>query len=161
MPSFRIEEVPDGYSFNEYAYVMMKSFTTPRQANWEFAFPVKGSSTEAFDEGVEDARKRLSSEHSSGPNFHYVQVVDDDSNSAIVAGAGFHIYESNDANPHANKGPYPPTEQLIDWWPEGSDTRKFIAAIIGVNLAICRARMRRPHICKYSLPSSFKHQSLI
>lgn len=160
MPSFHIEEVPDGSSFDEYADVMMKSWTTPRQANFEFAFPIKGSSKEAYDAAVEDLRKRLSSEHSQGPNFNNVQVVDDDSNGAIVAGAGFHIYKNNEENPHA-KGPFPPTEQFIEWWPEGSDTRKFTAKMFDVNLAICRQRMRRPHICEYYLPNSFKHQSLI
>lgn len=105
MPSFRIEEVPDGYNFKEYASVMMKSFTTPRQPSWNFVFPIKDSSPEAFEEGVENASKRLSSEHSSSSNLHYVQVMDDDNNGAIVAGAGFHIHENNDTNPYTKKSP--------------------------------------------------------
>jgi len=157
MPSFHIEEVPDGSSFDEYADVMMKSWTTPRQANFEFAFPIKGSSKEAYDAAVEDLRKRLSSEHSQGPNFNNVQVVDDDSSGAIVAGAGFHIYKNNEENPHA-KGPFPPTEQFIEWWPEGSDTRKFTAKMFDVNLAICRQRMRRPHIFVLALFTDPKYR---
>jgi len=156
MPSFRIEEVPDGYSFKEYAYSMMKSYYTPPQANWGFCFPVKGMSNEAFGEGVEEARKRLYDEHNQGPNFHYVQVVDDD-NGAIVAGSGFHIYESNDENPHV-KGPFPPMEEIVDWFPEGSDTRKFTARIVGVNLGICRARMRRPHLFVLCLFADLKYR---
>lgn len=149
MPSFRVVEVPAGASFEEIAPVMIRAYSNPRSSGFEFAYPIRGTTKEEYDESVEDARRRMSSEHSKNPTNRYIKIVDNDNHGAVVAGAKWQVYESNEVNPHVKGPPWPPTASFIDWWPEGSEGRKFVAAVYEFGLGINRERLRRPHICEY------------
>lgn len=149
MPSFRLEEVMQGSSFEEIIPVYWIGTRNPRNVAFELIFPVRGSSKEAHDAAKEDCRKRISNAYSKNPNSRWIQIVDDEYDSRVVAAAEVHIYDSNEKNPYA-KDSYPPTD--IDWEPEG-DRKKFIIRMFDISLAISRARKRRPHICEYQFAS--------
>jgi hypothetical protein len=149
MPSFRLVEVPHGSSFDTIAPAMFKGWAVPRQPSFEFFNPIRGTHKGAYDEAVEEASKRMTSNYSEDLSQLYITVVDDDNNGAVVAGAELHIYKNNEANPYTRDS-FPPSEQFIEWWPEG-DTRKFVAKMFDAARGIAKARMRRPHICRYRL----------
>lgn len=147
MPSFRLEEVAKGSSFEEIISVYWVGNKNPRNTPFEFVFPVRGASKEAYNAAKDDCRVRISSAHSKDPSSHWIQIVDDDNNGTVVATSEVHIYDTNEKNPHA-KDSYPPTD--ISWEPEG-DRKKFIIRMFDISLAISRARKRRPHIGKCHL----------
>jgi len=143
MPSFHLEEVPKNSSFEQIVPVFWSACTNPRNSIFEFIYPVKGPSKDAYNTAVKDSRKRLSNAHSKDPTSFWIQIVDDETGK-IIAAAEWHVYADNKTNPHARDS-YPPMDSFVNWWPEG-DTKRFVLCIFDEALRLPRLRQRRPHI---------------
>lgn len=146
MPSFCIEQVPKGSSFKDIVPIYFGGNYNPRNACFEFVYPIRGSSKEAYDTAEEDCRNRIATSFSKDPCCHWIQILDDDNDGAVVAVLNLYIYDNNDKNPH-NKDSYPPVD-VVTWWPEG-EKRKFVNRIFEISFGLSRARKRRPHMCEF------------
>jgi len=155
MPSFSLSKIPKNSDFSAVAPVLFHGNTTPRNSTNEFIFPILTTSEAA----IEDCRNRVSTITNQDPNTHYMQVVDDDADGRVVACSEVRIYENNETNPFF-KGVFPDMERGIFWWPEGSDTRRFVARIFEAALGVNRVRKKRPHISINNITTSppYRHQ---
>lgn len=137
--AFRLLEITKPEELQEWTPVFWEANSNPPMSGHNALMPVKGDTLSAKTAAIEDAKQRYIGMLEHDPDAHLLKVID--INNAVLGGGYWEIYETN---PFAN----PPPNFEIYWWPEGSDSRKFVEMMFMQRGASRVQRQQRPHIRK-------------
>lgn len=142
---FRLIEVTTDEQFEKMMPSYWAAFNNPRSVGLELNFPIKGDGPEAVAAAIEDCKKRMMSAWHGNPVGHYIQILDDENNDAVVGSAYWCFYD-NEHNRWMNERE--DDKDCVTWWPAESEIRKYTMMQDEQKQVPKLERQKKPHVCK-------------
>ena len=113
-------------------------------------FPILGNGPSARAEAFQDSKNRQWQQTKEDSTSQWLKVVDADTGKIIAAGM-WHTFETDPFDGVPDK-PF-----VADWWPEGSEGKKYTELCLGEFTDRRKRRMKRPHMREslYTQPHTY------
>ena len=137
---FKLYETSSENDFDAIVNLQWLAFDHPPDPWMTLFFPILGNGPSARAETIQKSKEQQWQASKEDDTCQWLKVVDMETDKIIAAGM-WHTYKTD---------PFegvPDEPFVVEWWPEGSEGRKFTELCLGEFMDRRKARMRRPHMC--------------